>query len=149
MVIILPQSGQLQNYLKGDLAELENYLWARVESKRSKTKKIRATYMYVHGWQEIGRSFSRLSRFHPPFYIFVCFSSFLRRRRHVLLDWVRLKSSFFDTVWVYRDSRNAFRGTFGLVFGETYSKYSFDKLAFTRKRLLSTCSVSFLCPLFS
>ena len=38
MVIILPQWGQLQNYLKGDLAELENYLWARVESKRSKPK---------------------------------------------------------------------------------------------------------------
>ena len=78
----------------------------------------------------IGRSFSRLSRFHPPFYILVCFSSFLQQRRHILLE-VRLKSSFFDTVWVYRDSRNAFRGTFGLVFGETNSKYIFDKLAFT------------------
>ena len=39
MVIILPRSGQLQNYLKGDLAELENYLWARVESKLLKKKK--------------------------------------------------------------------------------------------------------------
>ena len=41
MVIILPQGGQLQNYLQGDLADLENYryLWVRVESKRSKKKK--------------------------------------------------------------------------------------------------------------
>ena len=36
MVIFLPQRGQLQNYLKLDLAELENYLWTQVESKRSK-----------------------------------------------------------------------------------------------------------------
>ena len=53
---------------------------------------------------------------------------------------------FFYTVWVYRDSRNAFRGTFGLVLN---SKYSFDKLAFTWKRLQSNCRVSYLCPLFS
>ena len=39
MVIILPQGGQLQNYLKLDLGELENYLWAHVESKILKKKK--------------------------------------------------------------------------------------------------------------
>ena len=39
---------------------------------------------------------SRLSRFHQIFYILVCFSSFLRQRRHLLLE-VGLKSSFFDT----------------------------------------------------
>ena len=33
MVIILPHRGQLQNYLKGDLAELEKSLCARVKSK--------------------------------------------------------------------------------------------------------------------
>ena len=36
MVIILPQGGQLQNYLKLDVGELENHLWAHVESKSSK-----------------------------------------------------------------------------------------------------------------
>ena len=39
MVIILPPGGQLQNYLKLDLGELENYFWAHVESKISKKKK--------------------------------------------------------------------------------------------------------------
>ena len=38
MAIILPQGGQLQNYLKLDLGELENHLWAHVESKISKKK---------------------------------------------------------------------------------------------------------------
>ena len=42
-----------------------------------------------------------LSRFHPPFYILARFSSFLRQRRHVLLE-VDPKSSFFNTVWLYR-----------------------------------------------
>ena len=38
MVIILPQGGQLQNYLKLDLGELENHLWAHVsEMKPGKT----------------------------------------------------------------------------------------------------------------
>ena len=32
MVIILPQRGQVKNYLKRDLDELENSLWAGVES---------------------------------------------------------------------------------------------------------------------
>ena len=36
MVIILPHGGQLQNYLKLDLSELVNHLWAHVESKSSK-----------------------------------------------------------------------------------------------------------------
>ena len=36
---ILPQGGQLQNYLKLDLGEFENHLWAHVESKSSKKKK--------------------------------------------------------------------------------------------------------------
>ena len=36
MVIILPHGGQLQNYLKLDLGELVNHLWAHVESKNSK-----------------------------------------------------------------------------------------------------------------
>ena len=39
MVIILPQGGQLQNYLKRDLADLENYLLVRVEFKLLKKKK--------------------------------------------------------------------------------------------------------------
>ena len=39
MVIILPQGGRLQNYLKLDLGELENHLWAHVESKISKKKR--------------------------------------------------------------------------------------------------------------
>ena len=38
MVIILPPGGQLQNYLKLDLGELENRLWAHVESKISKKR---------------------------------------------------------------------------------------------------------------
>ena len=38
MVIILPHGGQLQNYLKLDLGELENHLWAHVESKSSIAK---------------------------------------------------------------------------------------------------------------
>ena len=59
MVIILPRSGKLQNYLKGDLAELDNYLWARVESKLLQKKKEEKTCRetYMHGRQEIGRSF--------------------------------------------------------------------------------------------
>ena len=77
MVIILPQSGQLQNYLKGDLAELQNYLWARVESKLLKKKKKKKTCRetYMHGRQEIGPSFPltdllvRLSRFHPSLFL--------------------------------------------------------------------------------
>ena len=36
MIIILPHGGQLQNYLKLDLGELVNHLWAHVESKSSK-----------------------------------------------------------------------------------------------------------------
>ena len=56
MVIILHQGGQLQNYLKLDLGELENHLWGDVEPKSSKKKKnCRATY--VHGWPGIGQSF--------------------------------------------------------------------------------------------
>ena len=54
MVIILLQRGQLQNYPKGDVAELENYLWVRVESRLLK-KNCQATYL--HAWQELGRSF--------------------------------------------------------------------------------------------
>ena len=118
---------------------------------RPKKKTCQATY--VHGWQEIGQSFSRLPvlRFHPPFYILASRMLFFFLAAKTVLLVVRLKSSFFDTVWVYRNSRNAFRGTFGLVFGETNSKYSFDhdKLAFTWKRLHSTCSVCYLSPLFS
>ena len=77
---------------KRDLAELENYLWAQVQSKSSKKKmlSIRARNATDGNWQ------NRLCRFHPPFYILVCFSSFLRQRRHALLK-VGLKSSFFDT----------------------------------------------------
>ena len=53
---------------------------------------------------------------------------------------------FFDTFVM---SQDAFRRTFGLVFGATNSKQRFDTLAFTWKRLQGTCSVSYLCPLFS
>ena len=35
---ILPHGGQLQNYLKLDLGELENQFWAHVESKSSQKK---------------------------------------------------------------------------------------------------------------
>ena len=35
---IIPQRDRLQSYLTGDLAELENYLWARVEFKLLKKK---------------------------------------------------------------------------------------------------------------
>ena len=77
MVIILPQRGQLQNYLKLDLGELENHLWAHVESKGSK-KKIAGQHTCTDG-QELDSPFHRqssLSRFHPPFYVLECCSSF-------------------------------------------------------------------------
>ena len=49
MVIILPQGGQLQNYLKLDLGELENHLWAHVESKSSKKSFPSAVYhAFIH-----------------------------------------------------------------------------------------------------
>ena len=78
MVIILPQGGQLQNYLKPDLGELENHLWAHVESKSSK-KIARQHKLTCTDGQELDSPFHRqssLSRFHPPFYILVCCSSF-------------------------------------------------------------------------
>ena len=131
MVIILPQGGQLQNDLKLDFGELENHLWAHVESKSSK-KKIAGQHTCTDG-QELDSLFHRQrspSRFHPPFYILVCCSCYflffrlilkdspagkfipdrrdllLRQRRHVLH--VGLKSSFFDTFgykpkWIKKD----------------------------------------------
>ena len=80
MVIILPQGGQLQSYLKLDFGEIENHLWAHVESKISKKKKkkkkkerkkLAGLHTYTDG-QELDSPFHRqssLSRFHPPFYI--------------------------------------------------------------------------------
>ena len=74
MAIILPQGGQLQNYLKLDLGELENHLWAHVQSKSSKKKKNLPGNTRARTVLSIGKS--SLSRFHPPFYILVCCSSF-------------------------------------------------------------------------
>ena len=82
MVIILPQGGQLQNYLKLDLGELENHLWAHVESGPKSQKKIKKKLAEQHtctDGQELDGPFhqqSSLSRFHPSFYILVCCSSF-------------------------------------------------------------------------
>ena len=119
--------------------KFQNMLKLSPKDKAPKTWKFRHLPLCAKG-ATLNNCVYRLSRFHPPFYILVCFSSFLRQKRHVLLE-VRLKSSFFDTVWVYRDSRNAFRGTFGLVFGETNSKFSFDKLAFLSAPAVSLISV--------
>ena len=113
----VPQRSQLQNYLKRDLAELENYLWAQIEPKTQKKKKIAEQHTCTDD-KNIGPSMqSRLSRFHPPFYLLECFSSFLRQKRHVLFE-VGLKSSFFDTLGYVARCRR----TFGLLFGETNSK---------------------------
>ena len=74
MVIILPQGGHLQNYLKLDLGELENHLWAHVESKiskkKKKKKKLAGQHTCTDGWELDGpfHRQSSLSRFHPPFY---------------------------------------------------------------------------------
>ena len=53
------QRRQLQNYLKRNLAELANYLWAQVQSKSSKKKKNCWAWACTecHGWQEIRQSF--------------------------------------------------------------------------------------------
>ena len=77
MVIILPHGGQLQNYLKLDLGELENHLWAHVESKSSKKrKKLAGQRTCTDGQDGPFHRQSSLSHFHPPFYILVCCSSF-------------------------------------------------------------------------
>ena len=82
MVIILPRRGQLQNYLERVLAELENNLWAQAESKGSKKKKkkkLAEQHTCTDGkpWKFDGPFHwqSRLSRFHPLFYILICVSS--------------------------------------------------------------------------
>ena len=98
-VIILPQRRQLQNYLKRDLAELENYLWAQVQSKSSKKILLSIRAQNATDGKKLDSPFhwqSKLCHFHPPSYILVWFYSFLRQRRHALLK-VGVKSSFFDT----------------------------------------------------
>ena len=122
MVIILPQGGQLQNYLKLDLGELENHLWAHVESKISKKKKknlpgnIRARMARNWTVLSIGRVayHAFIHHFISSYAVLLSFFQLilkdspagkfirdrgdllLRQRRHVLLE-VGLKSSFFDT----------------------------------------------------
>ena len=114
MVIILPQGGQLQNYLKLDLGELENHLWAHVESKSS-TKKLPGNIgaRMARNWTvlSIGRVayHAFIHHFISSYAVLLSFFFFsvttgkfipdrrdllLRQRRHVLLE-VGLKSSFF------------------------------------------------------
>ena len=150
MVIILPQRGQLRNYLKGDLAELENYMWERVESKlltqikKNLPSNIRARMARNCTVFSIGRV-----RYHAlsstVLYSRLLFFFLAAKTARTPRSWPEVL--FFRHSLVI--SQNALRRTVGLGFGETNSKWSFDKLALTWKRLQSTCSVYYLCPLFS
>ena len=86
MVIILPQVGQMKNYFKLDLGELETTC-GRMLSRKAQ-KKIAGQHTCTDR-QELDSPFHRqssLSRFHPRFYILVRCSSFFLFFRLILKD---------------------------------------------------------------
>ena len=126
MVKILLQRGQLRNYLTTRPWWIRKPLVGACWVQKLKEKNKLAGQHTCTDGQELDGPFHRQSspsRFHPPFYILACCSSFfrlilkdspagkfipgrrallLRQRRHVLLE-VGLKSSFFFRhLWLYK-----------------------------------------------
>ena len=128
----LPRRGQLQNCLERVLVELDNNLWAQVESQRTCTDGKPRNWTVL----SIGRVGNAFIHYFISSYAFLLLAAKTARTPR---SWLK---SYFLTPLVL--SQDAFRRTFGLVFGATNSKQR-DTLAFTWKRLQGTCSVSYLC----